>query len=874
MFLFELVLSKGTAVCELDIGEYIRFRCVKTLQRALFLYGFILKHIFRIIDNGSSSAPAAVTDQPTMPLNDDELTAVGQAGNFSDLDVILATTSQIKKTVKVTPVPIKKPAPAGKQQPTAPKAFAKIAPKPKATQQQQTAAVAANTLAVSPGVQGTSSSNQQQQFVYIQSQNGKAQQIRLATTSTASTIGTSASSTITVQSVGPTPISGNIQLIKSSDGGSFIQLNPAGVATTTAAPSPAGAISSKTTTTTSTKTSTTSMVLKNSGSQRVVLSGNVGSTPPAAAGPAQLKVPAPVDAAPSAPTAGGSAPTGTGSGGVAKPPAMSVPHPMPRTLTVAQAQQMGLLTPAKLKELVNAARAQKIAKQQSAAAAAAAAAAATTTASEGAASQVSPATNTATTIAAPTANTKALATVVATKPAAASGTVKSASPAVPAPAAARSTAQPIGPSRPPRTTAESVAAALPAVTVTVTETTATATSVAVATPAASSQSTSKKTAAAAAASAPPRPVTIQSLDGSKKHVLLPPNLYKMAQQGQIQAVNVAGKGVQLRINANAPAQSGKVLMISNTGSGAAAPAPAVPSVRTAAAAPADAVPVAAAAVAVAPAAALQADKLVSTKMDTEAAPPVTAAPINGRMTAKLLKPKAEDPEMTVAKAEPMDTAESAVPTNNLKRKLEVGGGVRYSTVLHSRLCSGERRTQHLIPPSFKQSSTGSSPAMLLNRTLKMEETIDPETLTQRFVPPTVSRRSIVAADGKALHAPGNAGASSVFTYAFDIPHKLLNSAADVVTATMVDNSGSALSSSQPLGRSTGPSASESEAEGPRRKHCNCTKSQCLKLYCDCFANGEFCKDCNCKDCFNNIEYEEERQKAIRICLERNPHAFK
>ena len=24
-----------------------------------------------------------------------------------------------------------------------------------------------------------------------------------------------------------------------------------------------------------------------------------------------------------------------------------------------------------------------------------------------------------------------------------------------------------------------------------------------------------------------------------------------------------------------------------------------------------------------------------------------------------------------------------------------------------------------------------------------------------------------------------------------------------------------------------------------RKPCNCTKSQCLKLYCDCFANGEF-----------------------------------
>lgn len=60
----------------------------------------------------------------------------------------------------------------------------------------------------------------------------------------------------------------------------------------------------------------------------------------------------------------------------------------------------------------------------------------------------------------------------------------------------------------------------------------------------------------------------------------------------------------------------------------------------------------------------------------------------------------------------------------------------------------------------------------------------------------------------------------------------------------------------------------------RRKHCNCTKSQCLKLYCDCFANGEFCQDCNCKDCLNNLDNEDERQKAIRICLDRNPNSFK
>ena len=59
-----------------------------------------------------------------------------------------------------------------------------------------------------------------------------------------------------------------------------------------------------------------------------------------------------------------------------------------------------------------------------------------------------------------------------------------------------------------------------------------------------------------------------------------------------------------------------------------------------------------------------------------------------------------------------------------------------------------------------------------------------------------------------------------------------------------------------------------------RKPCNCTKSQCLKLYCECFANGEFCNNCNCNNCANNLEHEEARQRAIKQCLERNPNAFR
>ncbi|XP_067292284.1 spexin prohormone 2 [Pseudorasbora parva] len=59
-----------------------------------------------------------------------------------------------------------------------------------------------------------------------------------------------------------------------------------------------------------------------------------------------------------------------------------------------------------------------------------------------------------------------------------------------------------------------------------------------------------------------------------------------------------------------------------------------------------------------------------------------------------------------------------------------------------------------------------------------------------------------------------------------------------------------------------------------KRPCNCTKSQCLKLYCECFANGEVCNNCKCINCFNNTEHDLERSQAIKTCLERNPGAFR
>ncbi|GMH64279.1 hypothetical protein TrLO_g14599 [Triparma laevis f. longispina] len=64
--------------------------------------------------------------------------------------------------------------------------------------------------------------------------------------------------------------------------------------------------------------------------------------------------------------------------------------------------------------------------------------------------------------------------------------------------------------------------------------------------------------------------------------------------------------------------------------------------------------------------------------------------------------------------------------------------------------------------------------------------------------------------------------------------------------------------------------------GQRNKQCNCKRSNCLKLYCECFAIGIYCNPsiCNCVLCWNNEEGGNSRVKAVQSTLERNAHAFR
>ncbi|KAF3454344.1 hypothetical protein FNV43_RR04791 [Rhamnella rubrinervis] len=58
------------------------------------------------------------------------------------------------------------------------------------------------------------------------------------------------------------------------------------------------------------------------------------------------------------------------------------------------------------------------------------------------------------------------------------------------------------------------------------------------------------------------------------------------------------------------------------------------------------------------------------------------------------------------------------------------------------------------------------------------------------------------------------------------------------------------------------------------KRCNCKRSKCLKLYCECFAAGLYCVGpCSCQDCLNNPINEDTVLETRRQIESRDPLAF-
>ncbi|CAO2838445.1 unnamed protein product [Amaranthus hypochondriacus] len=68
--------------------------------------------------------------------------------------------------------------------------------------------------------------------------------------------------------------------------------------------------------------------------------------------------------------------------------------------------------------------------------------------------------------------------------------------------------------------------------------------------------------------------------------------------------------------------------------------------------------------------------------------------------------------------------------------------------------------------------------------------------------------------------------------------------------------------------------SETTGEGAACKRCNCVKSKCLKLYCECFAAGVYCiEPCSCQGCFNKPIHEDVVLATRKQIESRNALAF-
>ena len=52
--------------------------------------------------------------------------------------------------------------------------------------------------------------------------------------------------------------------------------------------------------------------------------------------------------------------------------------------------------------------------------------------------------------------------------------------------------------------------------------------------------------------------------------------------------------------------------------------------------------------------------------------------------------------------------------------------------------------------------------------------------------------------------------------------------------------------------------------------CSCTKTKCIKKYCECFANNKLCIDCHCQNCMNKSKnYNYMNKNSIDISGEEN-----
>uniref|UniRef100_A0A3Q2EFH9 Lin-54 DREAM MuvB core complex component n=1 Tax=Cyprinodon variegatus TaxID=28743 RepID=A0A3Q2EFH9_CYPVA len=284
-----------------------------------------------------------------------------------------------------------------------------------------------------------------------------------------------------------------------------------------------------------------------------------------------------------------------------------------------------------------------------------------------------------------------------------------------------------------------------------------------------------------------------------------------------------------------------------------------------------------------------------------------ALPVNVALSQQILAVQQSTPASPVKVATSQSTAQSIKPVQSVG----VGGGSQFKTIIP--LATQPNVQQIQVPGSrfhyvrLVTATTASSggqpstvntskPLVVNTGTVRMSvPVVQAQTMKQVAPKPLTSAPQVVTATQNQQRLimpatplpqiqpnfnlpPGTVLASATggsnVGYAV-VPAQYVTQLQQSQFVTLASSSGFQASSSiQTQAKLPYNGVSATETTSRPRKPCNCTKSQCLKLYCDCFANGEFCNNCNCNNCFNNLEHEMDRLKAIKTCLDRNPEAFK
>ncbi|XP_038142928.1 protein lin-54 homolog isoform X2 [Cyprinodon tularosa] len=265
-----------------------------------------------------------------------------------------------------------------------------------------------------------------------------------------------------------------------------------------------------------------------------------------------------------------------------------------------------------------------------------------------------------------------------------------------------------------------------------------------------------------------------------------------------------------------------------------------------------------------------------------------ALPVNVALSQQILAVQQSTPASPVKVATSQSTAQSIKPVQSVG----VGGGSQFKTIIP--LATQPNVQQIQVPGSrfhyvrlvtATTASSGGQPSTVNTSSVATGKPLVVNTGTVRMSVPVVQAQTMKQIQPNFNLPPGTVLASATggsnVGYAV-VPAQYVTQLQQSQFVTLASSSGFQASSSIQTqaklpynGHITATSCvSATETTSRPRKPCNCTKSQCLKLYCDCFANGEFCNNCNCNNCFNNLEHEMDRLKAIKTCLDRNPEAFK